>query len=425
MSHDYDIIIIGGGMVGAAIAAALGQEAPSLKVAVVEAFAPNEINPKEIIDLRVSALTRASENILRRLGAWEGVLSRRASPYSRMHVWDASGDVHGRTNAAGAGMPWSGAGTIHFDAEELGEPNLGHIVENRVTQCALWDRLRTLKNVELLCPATPTAIEWRDDHAVVQLEHGTAIKARLVVGADGGQSRVREWAGIGSHGWMYDHKALVATVRTELPHQATAWQRFLPTGPLAFLPLADGSCSIVWSTQPEIADRLVEMSEADFLRELGEAFDHTLGAVTFTGPRAAFQLQLRQTDRYVAHRMAVAGDAAHRIHPLAGQGVNLGLLDGASLAQVILEAHAKGKDVGSLSVLRRYERWRRTENLPMLAAMDGFKRLFGSRSAPLRVARNLGLNLTNAATPLKNHLALRGMGLGGGDLPSLARPLPY
>lgn len=408
MSHDYDIIIIGGGMVGAAIAAALGQQAASLKVAVVEAFAPNEINPEEIVDLRVSALTRASENILRRLGAWEGVMARRASPYSRMHVWDATGD-----------------GVIHFDCEELGEPNLGHIVENRVTQCALWDRLRQLKNVELLCPAAPTGIEWLDDHAVVQLEHGTAIKAKLVVGADGGQSRVRDWAGIGSHGWMYDHKALVATVRTERPHQFTAWQRFLPTGPLAFLPLADGSSSIVWSTHPDIADRLLELSEAEFLAELSEAFDHTLGDVTATGPRAAFQLQLRQTDNYVSHRMAVAGDAAHRIHPLAGQGVNLGLLDGASLAQVILEAHAKGKDVGSLNTLRRYERWRRTENLPMLAAMDGFKRLFGSQLEPVRLLRNLGLNITNAATPVKNLFALRGMGLAGGDLPSLARPLPY
>ena len=423
MSHDYDIIIIGGGMVGAAIAAALGDS--TLKIALVEAYAPQEIDPDEIVDLRASALTRASENILRRLGAWEGVIGRRASPYDRMHVWDATGDVHGRTNAARAWMPWSGDGVIHFDAEELGEPNLGHIVENRVTQCALWERLREHKNVELLCPVTPTAIEWLDDHAVVQLEHGTAIKAKLVVGADGGQSRVRQWAGIGSHGWMYDHKALVATVRTERPHQATAWQRFLPTGPLAFLPLADGSSSIVWSTQPEIADRLVEMSETEFLAELSEAFDHTLGAVTTTGPRAAFQLQLRQTDHYVSHRMAVAGDAAHRIHPLAGQGVNLGLLDGASLAQVVLEAHAKGKDVGSLNTLRRYERWRRTENLPMLAAMDGFKRLFGSQLEPLRLARNLGLNLTNAAAPVKNHFALRGMGLGGGDLPALARPLPY
>ncbi|GAB6043265.1 UbiH/UbiF/VisC/COQ6 family ubiquinone biosynthesis hydroxylase [Endothiovibrio diazotrophicus] len=406
MSHDYDILIIGGGMVGAAIAAALGDS--TLRVAVVETFAPQEVDLTDIADLRASALTRASENILRRVKAWEGVIGRRASPYQRMHVWDASGN-----------------GMIHFDCEELGEPNLGHIVENRVTQCALWNRLRELKNVELLCPAAPTGIEWLDDHAVVQLEHGTALKAKLVIGADGGQSRVREWAGIGAHGWMYDHKALVATVRTERPHQDTAWQRFLPTGPLAFLPLADGSSSIVWSTHPEIADQLLELSEAEFLGELSEAFDHTLGDVTFTGPRAAFQLQLRQTANYVAHRMAVAGDAAHRIHPLAGQGVNLGLLDGASLAQVILEAHERGKDVGSLHVLRRYERWRRTENVPMLAAMDGFKRLFGSQWEPVRLLRNLGLNLTNAATPLKNHFALRGMGLAGGDLPALARPLPY
>jgi len=213
---------------------------------------------------------------------------------------------------------------------------------------------------------------------------------------------------------------VVANVRTAVPHQETAWQRFLPTGPLAFLPLHDGRCSIVWSTTPEQADSLLALDERDFGAALAEAFDWRLGAIVEVGPRTAFPLRLQHAHAYVQPGIALIGDAAHVVHPLAGQGVNLGLLDAATLAEVVSDAVAAGQDFASLKTLRRYERWRKGDNLLMLGVMDGFKRLFGNTLPPVRLLRNVGLNLTDAAGPLKNLIARRAMGLAG-DLPKLAR----
>ncbi len=399
---DYDLIIAGGGMVGSTLACALGDA--DLKIALLESASLERIRPGEEPDLRVSAIHRASQRIFAAVGAWSDMTAWRVSPFRDMRVWDAGG-----------------FGQIHFDSATLGEPLLGWIIENRVIQYALLERARQLPAVDLLCPA---ALEtaWPEDASGwrVRLTDGREFTTRLLVGADGAQSRVRELAEIDTRGWSYHQKALVANVRTAESHQETAWQRFLPTGPLAFLPLHDGRCSIVWSTTPEQADQLLALDEYDFGQALTAAFDRRLGEIVQVGPRGAFPLRLQHARAYVKPGLALIGDAAHVVHPLAGQGVNLGLLDAATLAEVLLDGLATGHEVGALRVLRRYERWRKGDNLLMLGIMDGFKRLFGTSLPPARLLRNLGLNLTDAAGPLKNRIARRAMGLEG-DLPKLAR----
>ena len=400
-NKQYDVLIIGGGMVGAALACGLGDS--QLSVAVIEAREPDLNWPPSEYDIRVSAITRASQRIFENIGAWEGMQKRRVSAYRDMHVWDATGP-----------------GVIHFDAAELGEPDLGHIIENSVIQAALVERLKEFSNIDYLCPQSLAGFEWADDGVTVTTATGESMFAGLLVGADGGRSWVREQAGIGVKGWAYDQTAVVCTVETETPHQQTCWQRFMPTGPVAFLPLDDGSSSIVWSTSPEQAEALTAMSETDFCQQLGEALDGHLGQVTRVGKRGAFPLRLQHAEQYVRPRLALVGDAAHTIHPLAGQGVNLGLADAATLVQVIQDAVSAREDLGSYAVLRRYERWRKADNLTMLASMDGFKRLFSNDRLPLRWLRNLGLSITNALPPIKNNIIRYAMGLSG-TLPRLAR----
>ncbi len=397
----YDLIIVGGGMVGAALGCAAA--AQGLSLALVEGRPPQRTWPEAEVGLRVSALSRASQRILRRLGAWERMEGLGISPYREMRVWDAGG-----------------GGSIHFDSAEVGEPDLGHIVENRVTQLALWERLEAAEGVRLWCPATLGAVSLADDAVEVRLAGGEVLQGRLLVGADGRDSAVRAQAGIATRGWAYDQQAIVARVRPERWHAETAWQRFLPTGPLAFLPLADGRCSIVWSAEARRAQELMALDDAGFGRALGQAFEHRLGDIVEVGRRAAIPLRLEQAERYVLPRLALIGDAAHAIHPLAGQGVNLGFLDAAALAGEIAAARARGRDIGSLGTLRRYERARWGENLAMLAAMDGFKRLFSNQLLPLEVGRNLGLEISDRLPGLKRLYIRRALGLSG-ELPPLAR----
>jgi 2-octaprenylphenol hydroxylase len=397
----FDVLIVGGGMVGTTLACALKDG--GMKIGLLEAAAPPAIGADDPVELRVSAITRASQRIFAALGAWEGMAVRRISPFREMQVWDAGG-----------------GGSIHFDAAELGEDALGHIVENGVVQRALWDSLQVSGGVELLCPAAVTALQREEGCIRCRLQDGRELRARLLVGADGARSRVRHFARIQARGWSYDQQALVTTVVTERSHRETAWQRFLANGPLAFLPLHDGRSSIVWSTTPEEARRLLAEDDEAFCRQLELAFASTLGTIESCGERAAFPLRLQYVDDYVQPGLALIGDAAHTVHPLAGQGVNLGILDAASLAEVLLDAWTHGRDIASLKVLRRYERWRKGHNLLMMAAMDGFKRLFGATWEPLRWARNTGLTLTNALPPVKHLIMSHAMGRSG-DLPALAR----
>lgn len=405
MQNEYDVAIIGGGMVGSALACALGGS--RLRVAVVEKFPADASWSAESVDLRVSAITRASQHIFEALGAWQGMAERRISPYTDMEVWDAMGGA-----------------SIHFDAAEVGQSYLGHIIENRVIQLALWERLESIDNVTRIFPAGLESFEVDGEGVDLLLDNGERLRSKLIVGADGANSKVLEIAGSSVGGWMYDQHALVATVRTEHSHLNTAWQRFLPEGPLAFLPISDGRASIVWSCRPERAEALAELDEASFCKALGEDIDHRLGQITAVEGRGVYPLRLRHVDHYVHPRVALVGDAAHSIHPLAGQGVNIGLLDAASLAEVVLQGVEQRRDIGEVALLRRYERWRKGQNLLMMGSMDAFKRSFGSQQAPIRLARNLGLAIADRITPLKSAIMRRAMGLGG-DLPKLAQPPRY
>jgi 2-octaprenylphenol hydroxylase len=300
---------------------------------------------------------------------------------------------------------------------------LGYIVENRVIQAALEARLEALNSVTWFRPARLRGFTVEPGCVRVALE-GKEIRASLLVGADGSESQVRRRAGIPSAVHGYGQQALVTNVRTEYSHEETAWQRFLPSGPLAFLPLPEDYSSIVWSTTPVAAMDLSRMPSEEFALELGRAFDLRLGSITWVGPRATFPLRSIRAHRYVQHRVALIGDSAHTIHPLAGQGVNLGFLDAATLAEVIAEARAKGRDFGALLTLRRYERWRKSHNLSMQMAMDGLHLLFGSRFRVVRTVRNLGLQLTDAIAPVKRLIMLYAMGRLG-DLPAVARGRPW
>ena len=394
MSKHYDIIIVGAGMVGATLACGLAEEAEQLKIAIIDANEPKFDWDKSSYDMRVSAITRASQTLLKNVGAWDKIVEQRISPYQDMFVWDAGAK-----------------GELHFDSADMGESDLGHIIENRVIVKALHQRIKEFPQIELLCPAKLENIEFNQDEVHVTLADESKLTANLVVAADGSRSWVRQQANIAVKGWDFDQAALVTTVKTEKYHQDTAWQRFLSTGPLAFLPLTEGYSSIVWSTSPDEAKRLTEISEDEFSVELEHAFESKLGKITSVAGRAVFPLRLFETLNYAQHRLVLVGDAAHTIHPLAGQGVNLGLADVASLIDVVVDALNNKKDIGDLKVLRRYERWRRSDNRAMITAMDGLKRLFGSELSSVKGLRSLGLNLTNKITPLKNIIMRQAMGI--------------
>ena len=393
LTVDYDVVIVGGGMVGASLACALAAtkkgDSAGLNIAVLDARCPDMTWTDEGYDIRVSAITRATQNFLEDLDVWAYIEAQRLSPYRDMHVWDASGD-----------------GLIHFDSADIGEADLGHIIENRVIVKALHQRLEQIDNIDVLCPLSLESIEFLDEQVNLIQENGNKLSAKLLVAADGARSWVRQQAEISIQGWDYDQHALVTWVKTEKHHQDTAWQRFQPDGPLAFLPLTDGVSSIVWSTTPAHAKELCDMDEKLFAKELADSFENKLGAIEELGPRAVFPLRYFETTAYIKPRLALVGDAAHLMHPLAGQGVNLGMADAKALSEVLLDAITDRRDIGELRVLRRYERWRRADNRSMLFAMDSFKKLFSSRSEAIRMMRNSGLNVVDRI-PLIKHLFMQ------------------
>ncbi|MFM5253329.1 FAD-dependent 2-octaprenylphenol hydroxylase [Aeromonas hydrophila] len=399
--QNVDVVIVGGGMVGLGLAAAL--KGSALKVAVVEGQLP-EPALDEAPDNRVSALSLASQRILQQVGAWRGIEAHRLQPYMQMEVWEQ--DSFGR---------------IAFDAASLRQPELGHIVENRVIQLALLEAILDGDNIQLLSPARASSLQSGEAGSLLLLEDGRALSAKLVVAADGAHSWVRRQADIPLTSWDYGHHALVATVRCAEPHEAVARQIFTPEGPLAFLPLWQPDlCSIVWSVPAARAEALCQCDEEQFNRQLTTAFDGRLGLCKVEGARSAIPLTARYARDFARERLVLVGDAAHTIHPLAGQGVNLGLLDAAALAEQILRNQAAGKDIGRLANLRGYERWRKSEAASMLAAMEGLKRLFAGSNPLKKLVRGAGLCAFDLLTPLKQSVIRAAMGLEG-ELPALAK----
>ena len=386
-----DIAVIGGGMVGAATALALARA--GFEVALIDARVPAPWAAADEVDLRVVGLAPSSIALLDDLGVWTSIRDARASAYERMEVWDAE----------------NGA-TIRFDAAEDGRDVLGFIVENNLVQASLWHALDRA-GVRCIVPAEVVACTVRDDRVQLDLADGQAVAARLAVAADGADSPLRGMAGIGTHGRDYGQRGVVAHVQTSRPHERTAWQRFLPTGPLALLPLADGRSSIVWSLPEAEAMRVLALDDDAFRRELGIASDFKLGPIEGVTKRAAFPLRLKLADRYEAERMVLLGDAAHAVHPLAGQGVNLGLRDVVELRDTLVAARAAGRDIAAPHVLRRYARRRRSADGLDAWSFDALARIYAWQAPPLVAARGAGVRLVAALGPLKRRMARHAAGI--------------
>jgi 2-octaprenyl-3-methyl-6-methoxy-1,4-benzoquinol hydroxylase/2-octaprenylphenol hydroxylase len=388
-----DVAVVGGGMVGAAAALALARA--GFATTLIEARAPAPWSADDDVDLRVVGLAPSSVALLHELDVWTSIRASRASPYAHMHVWDAA----------------SGA-AIHFDAASEGRDLLGYIVENNLVQWQLWQALEAA-GVRRLCPAQVSGYEVLEDRVQLSLKGAETdtVSARLLVAADGAASPLRAMAGIDTQGRDYAQRGVVAHVHTERPHQGTAWQRFLETGPLALLPLADGRSSIVWSLPEDEAQRVLALDDASFFQALGVASDFRLGRITGATARAAFPLRLQLAETYQAERFVLLGDAAHAVHPLAGQGVNLGLRDVAELRDTLVAAREVGSDIAAAHVLRRYARRRRSADTADALGFDALARIYAWQAAPLVAARGLGVRLIDKLSPVKRRLAEHAAGL--------------
>ena len=399
----YDIVIVGAGLVGATLAALVASSNPQLSIALIDQsaapVAPNLEQQPPHFDHRVVALTQASIQLFQHIGVWNTVVNQRACGYQHMTVWDDEG-----------------TGSIHFSANELAQPALGYIVENSLLLSAILNCLETAANITCLrhCSLEKITENNQTTGRYIFLSNQAVLNTSLIIGADGANSRVRKLLAMPIRQWDYKQKAIVTTVKTQHSHRHTAWQNFLATGPLAFLPLDHQSehyCSIVWSLDTEAADVKMALSDQDFSEVLTTAIEGRLGNIVWVDKRSCFPLTQRHAQDYYKPQVALVGDAAHTIHPLAGQGVNLGLLDAQALTQEITRACARQLPLYDESILRRYQRQRKRHNLALMATMEGFKRLFGEPSLSVRWLRNQGLTIVDNAQFVKKWLAKQAMGL--------------
>jgi len=403
---DFDVIIVGAGIVGSAVACGLAQhpEGAALRIALLEANdkvieATRSPFQGENVDPRVHSLTPSTQRHLESLGAWSSMVMQRVSPYREMAVWDADG-----------------TGAVAFDATDVGQPVMGHIVENAVTVSSLLQRVKQLPNIELLYPERVASVQQRAGVVSLQLESGAELTAGLLVAADGANSAVREHCGFQVREQSYGQTAIVATVKTREPHRLTAYQRFMSTGPLAFLPLQviEGDAqfsSIVWSADTPMAEQLLALDDDAFKQRLEQALESRLGEIEQLSPRLSFPLIQRRAVEYVSDAVVLVGDAAHSIHPLAGQGVNLGIADARVLTEELLRSLSRGQGLADAAGLARYQRRRKGDNLIMMTAMDGFKRLFGEKALPVRWLRNEGMRRFDRLSLVKQQVMKQAMGL--------------
>lgn len=406
-TRDFDVAISGGGLVGASLALAL---APlGLKVALIEAV-PQGRSEHPSFDERTTALANGSVRIFRSLDVWRQ-MEREATPIRRIHVSD-----QGRF------------GIARIEAAEQGLESLGCVLPNRVMGAALWEGLRAEPGVQVIAPARVVATTVEPGSRTVRIERDGAepldLRARLVVAADGARSTLREQAGIAAEHWEYSQTAIISTMSTQRFHDHTAYERFTPDGPIAVLPLADGRCGLVWTRRPQDAARLLALPDEEFLAELQSAFGFRLGRLLRIGARHSYDLALSRSERHVGDRLAIVGNAAQGLHPIAGQGFNLGLRDAASLAEVLADALAEGAtDVGDPTRLAAYARWREEDRRRIVAFTDGLVRLFGSPLGLLRGLRSIGLLAFDSLPAAKGAMARLSVGAAG-RIPRLARGVP-
>jgi 2-octaprenylphenol hydroxylase len=396
VKRQYDIAIVGAGMVGLT-AAALMSKNDQLRITVIDAGKKPVFNAEDEISLRVSAIAPGSVDTLSAIGAWTEIVNKRACPYRDMKVWDAAGNAEGPE-------------TLSFGAAEFAVPQLGFIVENMLIQHALLQQIEQT-DIAVRFKTLIKSVTGVGNRFEIELESGEKLSPDLLVGADGANSFVRGSAGIGVESWPHAQKAFVTCLRTQLSHHNTAWQRFLKDGPIGLLPLSDGRISIVWSTTPEQADEALGMSDDELSTKLADVSDGVLGKLTPAGPRGAFPLKSQHANEYVQDGLVLIGDAAHTVHPLAGQGVNLGFADAKELAHVISTALQTDENPGDRPVLRRYERAQKGANKTMLHFMDGLNRLFSNESAALARLRGAGMFAFNKSGPIRQHAVQTALGL--------------
>ena len=397
MKQPIDIVIVGAGMVGLAIANLLGKS-DLANVAVIDAGKKPIFSLEDDLSLRVSAIAPGSAELLRAIGVWDEIATERACPYRDMRVWDAAGHADGPE-------------TVAFSAAEFAAPELGFIVENILVRTALLNKVAQT-NVATRFETTIKSMRKSSNRYELELDSGRTLAPELVIGADGARSFIRDAAAIEIDSWPHEQKAFVTHLMPELDHRNTAWQRFLTDGPLGILPLHDGRVSIVWSTTPENADDALAMTDEQLASRLTEISGGVLGRLTPSGDRGAFPLESQHAKHYVTPGLALVGDAAHAIHPLAGQGVNLGFADAIKLAEVLVSALEGGEFIGDRPVLRKYERARKGDNQLMLNFVRGLNKLFSAEYSSLQPLRGAGMAAFNKSGPLREHAVRVALGVG-------------
>lgn len=420
MTNAYDLIVVGAGMVGSAIACGLARY--PLRIAIIDTHMPPPYEEDVVPHIRVSALSLSSENLLQHLGAWPYLTAKRLCPYRQLSV----NEMPAKKGLAARLPDISQWANTQFNAEDIGQTHLGHIAENDLIQLSLHEAMAKHENIDLYCPAEIQSMALNETQKQITLKDGQCLSAPLVVGADGARSQVRESAAIGQHREQYEQHAMVMTVSYRGTQQDKTWQSFTEHGPLAFLPLSDSGeqhyASLVWYDFSDSIDELMALDSDSLRRHVQQSYPSELPPIIQIESKGRFPLFKSHAHQYARPGVVLAGDAAHTINPLAGQGVNLGFMDAAVLIEQIGQAMVHGEDYASLKVLSQYEKKRRLANQSMMSAMDIFYHGFGNKHLPVRVARNLGLGLANRVGFAKNQVMNFATGLSG-DLPKLAKPV--